>query len=160
MFSFEMVAEVATLAALGFVGAKMFIDDRRARTREDTLASALEAAAAAKRDMVVLVAMVRKEADGLKAIVEAAANAGEEAARARTAASFEAARADSLIKELQGAVSAADRSCDRLSGLVKEAAAAGKALVGEEQPAVIEDPVPAPESKQSSKVVKLVRRGK
>jgi RIO-like serine/threonine protein kinase len=157
MISF--VADFATLVALAFVGTKMFLDDRRAAQNRDSLAAALEDAASARREMVLAIAMARREAEALKAIGEEAARAGEDAARARKAIAFDAARAKALINEVQGAVSAADRACDRLSGLVKEAAKARKAVAAEAEPDIIDEPAPETvKPSQSSKVVKLVRR--
>ena len=155
MISF--VADIATLAALAFVGTKMFMDDRKAARCRNSLSAAIDAAAAAKREMVMVIAVVRREAEALKAIGEEVAKAGEEGSRVRMALAFEAARAGALTEEVQAAVLAADRACDRLSGLVKEAAEARKAVVEEVEPDIIDEPVAAA-AKPSSKVVKLVRR--
>lgn len=153
----SVVADAATMAALVFVGVKMFLDDRKAARRADALSRVLDAAATTKNDLIVLVAMIRKESEGLKALAIEAERAGEGASKARTAAAFETARAGALKEELEGAVSAADRTCDRLSKLVKEAAGARKAIVDHDEPAVIDEAVVAAAG-SSSKVVKLVRR--
>lgn len=153
----SLIVDAVILAALGFVGWGQVVRSREVKAlleAEKNLKSAISAVKTVKRDLIMAAAACRNEGNKLRELTEAAARVAETSETARKTLSFEAARAGSLISELEVSTSVADRACNLLSEAVSRAREAKLDLESEED--VIVDDGPA-DRKRPSGIIRLVK---